>query len=116
MLELENEKSIAENFLKVMLEADDTGNYELFIKHYEEKDLVGFSIERFQNDIKHMQARNGMNLGYEYFGALKGYREGDHDGCFRFVWKGLYEKREALIVIGIHRKDDTWYINESSVR
>jgi hypothetical protein len=29
MLELENEKAIAENFLKVMLEADDTGNYSL---------------------------------------------------------------------------------------
>ena len=82
-----------------MLEADDTGNYERFIKHYEEKDLVDFSIECFQNDIKLMQARNGMNLGYEYFGALQGYREGDHDGCFRFLWKGLYEKREALIVM-----------------
>jgi hypothetical protein len=116
MPDLKNEKAIAEKFLKEMLEADDTGNYELFIKHYEEKDLVDFSMERFQNDIKHMQARNGMNLGYEYFGALQGYRDDNHDNCFRFVWKGIYEKRETLIVIGIHHKDDTWYINESSVR
>tara|TARA_R110001606_G_scaffold396782_1_gene571577 strand:+ start:2847 stop:3197 length:351 start_codon:yes stop_codon:yes gene_type:complete len=116
MPDLKNEKAIAENFLKKMLEADDTGNYELFIKHYEEKDLVDFSMERFQNDIKHMQAQNGMNLDYEYFGALQGYRDDSHDNCFRFVWKGIYEKREALIVIGIHHKNDIWYINESSVR
>ena len=28
----------------------------------------------------------------------------------------VYEKREALITIGIHRKGDNWYINESTVR
>ena len=115
MSELKNKQAIAEQFLKEMLEADDTGNYELFIKHYEEKDLVGFSPERFEQDIKHMQASNGRNLGYEYFGSLKGYRDDYHDGCFRFVWKGIYEKREALITIGIHHKNGTWYINESRV-
>ncbi|QUX92042.1 hypothetical protein CYL31_11745 [Marinomonas sp. A3A] len=85
MLELKNEKHIAEQFLQGMLKADDTGNYELFIKHYEEEDLVDFSPERFEYDIKHMQAKNGRNVGYEYFGALQGYRDGNHDGCFRFV-------------------------------
>jgi hypothetical protein len=116
MSDLKDEKAIAEAFLKEMLEADDTGNYDLFVKHYEAKDLIGFSIERFKNDIKHMQERNGMNLGYDYLGALKGYLDEDHDGCYRFVWKGLYEKREALIVIGIHRKNGIWYVNESSDR
>ena len=63
MPELKNERAIAEQFLKEMLKADDTGNYELFVKHYEEKDLVGFSPERFEHDIKHMQARNRKNFG-----------------------------------------------------
>jgi len=35
--------------------------------------------------------------------------------CYRFVWKDIYEKHEALIVIGIYRKSDTWYANEPSV-
>ena len=65
MLELKNEKHIAEQFLQEMLQADDTGNYELFIKHYEDQDLVDFSPERFEQDIKQMQARNGKNMGYE---------------------------------------------------
>ena len=116
MPELKTERAIAEKFLKEMLKADDTGNYELFIKHYEEKDLVDFSPERFEQDIKQMQARNGKNMGYEYFGGLKGYHDSKDDVCYRFVWKGIYEKREALITIGIHCKNDTWYINESSVR
>ena len=116
MPELKAERSIAEKFLKEMLKADDTSNYDLFVKYYEEQDLVDFSPERFEQDIKHMQARNGRNVGYEYFGALQGYRDGNHDGCFRFVWKGIYEKREALITIGIHCKDGTWHANESTVR
>jgi len=115
MPEFEREKAIAEGFLKEMLEADETGNYELLTKHYEEKDLIDFSPKRFEDDIKHMQERNGKNLSYKYFGSLQGYREDDHDGCFRFVWKGIYEKREALIVIGIHRKKNTWHVNTSLV-
>ena len=34
MPELKNERAIAEKFLKEMLKADDTGSYELFVKHY----------------------------------------------------------------------------------
>ncbi|RBP79157.1 hypothetical protein EBI01_17625 [Marinomonas rhizomae] len=116
MPELKAERAIAEKFLKEMLKADDTGNYELFIKHYEREDLIDFSPERFEQDIKQMHARNGKHMGYEYFGTLKGYHNGNYDNCYRFVWKGIYEKREALITIGIHYKDGTWYINESSVR
>ncbi len=51
-----------------------------------------------------MQARNDKNMGYEYFGALKGYHDGKRDACYRFVWKSIYEKREALITIGIYLK------------
>lgn len=116
MPELKAERTIAERFLKEMLKADDTGNYDLFVKHYEVQDLVDFSPERFEEDIKQMQARNGRNMGYEYFGVLKGYHDGKNDACYRFVWKGIYEKREALITIGIHYKDGTWYVNESTVR
>jgi hypothetical protein len=114
MTEFNSEKAVAESFLQEMLEADDTGNYELFIKHYEAKDLVNFSQERFESDIKQMVAKNGKIVSCEYFGMLQGcHEDGDY---FRFVWKGIYEKREALITIGIHSKANTWYINESSVR
>jgi len=119
-MQSKTELGIAESFLQKMLEADDSGNYDLYIKHFEPRDLIGFTKERFKNDIKQMHERNGMNVGYEYFGSLKAPREdstnadGHHEG-FRFIWKGIYEKREALIVIGIHKKDGTWYLNNASV-
>jgi hypothetical protein len=109
-----NEKAVAETFLKEMFEADDTGNYALFIKHYEAKDLENFSQKRFESDIKEMQARNGKHVSYEYFGVLEGQRR-DCDICLRFVWKGIYEKREALVTIGIHQKGEAWHVHESSV-
>lgn len=120
MPELTTEFAIAETYLKQMLEADDSGNYDLYIKHFESKDLIGFTKERFDRDVKQMHERNGLNVGYEYFGSLKAPREdstsanGHYEG-FRFIWKGIYEKREALIVIGIHKKDAIWYLNNASV-
>ncbi|WP_421853169.1 hypothetical protein [Marinomonas sp.] len=51
MPELKAERAIAETFLKEMLRADDTGNYALFVKHYEEEDLINFSPERFEQNI-----------------------------------------------------------------
>lgn len=115
MTDLKEERAIAEKYLKEMIEADDKGDYELFIKHIEESQLKGFSKEIFGADIKQMHARNGMNVGYEYLGSLKGMPQEDSEQSVRFVWKGIYEKREAVIIIGIHKKNDTWFKHQSSV-
>ena len=73
MPELKAERAIAEQFLKEMLKADDTGNYDLFVKHYEEEDLVDFSPECFEYDIKHMQAKSGLRVFWG-FTRLSGWQ------------------------------------------
>jgi hypothetical protein len=50
-----------ERYLKEMLKVDDSGDYDLYTKRYEEKYLQSFSREAFSNDIKHMHDRNGKN-------------------------------------------------------
>ncbi len=106
--------TIAEKYLKEMLEADDTINFELYTQRYEDKYLVNFCHERFSNDIKHMHARNGMNTGYEFLSTL---RHSSIDGLevFRFVYKGIYEKRDAVIELGIYKKNENWYVLQSAV-
>lgn len=106
--------AIAEKYLKEMLEADDTANFELYTKRYEEKYLVNFSKERFSDDIHGMHQRNGKNIGYEFLSAL---RNSKFDGLdiFRFVWKGIYEKRDAVIEIDVYKKNGDWYIIQSAV-
>ncbi|MDO6426852.1 hypothetical protein Q4489_07510 [Thalassotalea sp. 1_MG-2023] len=104
----------AEKYLKEMLEADDTANFELYIKRYEEKYLVNFSKESFSDDIKSMHERNGMNTGYEFLGLLRNTKFDDLD-VFRTVWKGIYEKRDAVIEMGLYKKNGNWYVIKSAV-
>lgn len=106
--------AIAEKYLKEMLEADDTNNFDLYTKRYEDKHLENFSREMFLHDIKGMHERNGMNMDYEFLCTLRNF---SYDGLdiFRFVWKGIYEKRDAVIEIDIYKKNGDWYIIESVV-
>lgn len=104
----------AEKYLKEMLEADDTANFELYINRYEEKYLANFSKKDFLDDIKSMHERNGMSTGYEFLSSL---RNSKFDGLdiFRFVWKGIYEKRDAVIEMGLYKKNGNWYVIKSAV-
>ncbi|ETX11669.1 hypothetical protein MUS1_10160 [Marinomonas ushuaiensis DSM 15871] len=45
-----------------MLEADDSGNYDLYIKHFELKDLIGFTKERFESDVKQMHEKMASGI------------------------------------------------------
>lgn len=108
------EQAIAETYLKEMLKADDTGDFELFIKRYESKYLGNFSREIHANDIKLMHERNGMNMGYEFLARLRN-QQIDNLDIFRFIWKGIYEKRDAIIEIAIYQRNGSWYVIKSSV-
>ena len=114
MVDSTEELAIAEKYLKEMLEADNTGNFDLYTKRYEEKYLVNFSREVFLNDIKCMNERNGLNIGYEFLGTLRNYNFNGLD-IFRFVWKGIYEKRDAVIEIAVYKKEGNWHVIESVV-
>lgn len=105
---------VAEQYLREMLEADDTADFELYTKRYEAKYLSNFTRERFLADIKGMHERNGMNTRYEFLGTL---RNADLNGkdIHRSAWKGVYEKRDAIIELGIYEKDGEWYVIKSSV-
>lgn len=78
------------------------------------KYLTNFSQEIFSNDIKAMHERNGMNKGYEFLSTL---RNASVDGLviFRSIWKGIYEKRDAVIDFGVYEKNGEWYVIKSAV-
>ena len=56
----------------------------------------------------------------EYLGSLKGHIDPDdrnkHPGCIRYVWRGVFEKNETLITMGIHTRDGKYYVNEIMYR
>ena len=106
--------AIAEQYLQEMLKADDTADFELYTKRFESQYLTHFTKDRFQHDIKDMHERNGANKGYEFLATLRPSRiEGME--VHRTVWKGIYEKRDAVIELVIYKKNDTWHIIQSAV-
>lgn len=114
MIEFTEELAIADKYVKEMLEADDSVDFELYIKRYEKKYLGNFSQKIFISDIEHMHKMNGMHTGYELLGALRNYKIDGLD-VFRSVWKGIYENRDAVIEMEIYKKNDVWHIIKSAV-
>ncbi|WP_028672386.1 hypothetical protein [Saccharospirillum impatiens] len=114
MKEQSEELVVAEKYLKEMLKADDTANFDLYIKRFEEKYLSGFTQDVFRNDIKNMHEENGKHTGYEFLGSLRNQKIDDLD-VHRTVWKGVYEKRDAVIEMGVYKKNGVWHVIRSAV-
>jgi hypothetical protein len=114
MTKKSEELKISETYLKEMLKADDAGDFELYVKRYEKKYLKEFTHERFSNDIKYMHESNGLNTGYEFLSTLRNSKVDDLD-IYRSVWRGVYEKRDAVIEIGVYKKNNIWHVIKSAV-
>ena len=109
------EIELAEEILSEMLAADKAGDYQAFIQRMETGDIEDFDETVFQNDIKAMREELGDYKSRVFLGALKGVEENGCSKCLRFVWRAVYEKNEALIVLGIHERDGQWYVNENTI-
>jgi len=108
-------RDIAERYLSDMLEADRTGDYEGFIKHFDKADLDDFDESIFLKDVELMREDLGTYKDRSYLGSLNGFKTPNHPNCLRFVWRAMYEKNEALITVGIHEKNGVWFVNENVV-
>ncbi|UTD54415.1 hypothetical protein [Halomonas sp. MS1] len=110
----QEELKIAEKYLAEMLKADQNRDYASFIKRYETVDS-GFSEDVFIKDVEAMKDELGTYKERVYLGSLNCSGKGSPQRSLRFVWRGIYEKNEALIVLGIHQNAGVWYVNENHV-
>jgi len=115
VIERQGELEIAEKYLAEMLEADRDGDYLSFIKHFETVDSKEFNENVFLRDVESMREELGAYKEHVYLGSLNCFHEDSHHRSLRFVWRGIYEKNDAIIVLGIHQKDDIWYVNENHI-
>ncbi|EKF73443.1 hypothetical protein A11A3_13860 [Alcanivorax hongdengensis A-11-3] len=110
-----DEIETAETFLTEMLEADRVGHYSSFIQHFDPAELEGFDEKAFLDDVALMRDELGAYQSRHFLGSLQGFQHEDRPQSRRFVWRAVYEKNEALIILGMHRKDGEWVVNESVV-
>ena len=114
--------ALAEQILDEMIEAEREGNddYKLFVKHFDDESLKDFGPTTFKREMMSCRIDLGAYISREYLGALKGHVDPDypdkHPECIRYNWRGIFEKNETLITLGIHKKDGEYFVNEIMYR
>ena len=108
----EKQLAIAEKYLDQMIAADAARDYDAWLAPYDSNHPdSNFTKEYFEGDADEMLVEMGEYQSRVYLGCVKGDNK-KLEGCLRFIWKGVYEKKEAIIVVGIHTRDGEWYANE----
>ncbi len=114
---MEVDKSLlafAEEVLDEMIEAESTeaGDYDLFVKHFDT--VEDFGPSRFKKELMCIREDLGDYKDREYLGALNGHIDPDqpdrYPGCVRFNWRGIFEKNETLITLGLFKKDGKYAV------
>ena len=114
--------ALAEQILDEMIEAESQGNenYELFVKHFDQGTLSDFGPTRFKKEMMCIREDLGEYKSREYLGYLKGHVDPDHPDkhpeCVRYNWRGIFEKNETLITLGIHKENGKYLVNEIMYR
>lgn len=114
--------ALAEKILDEMIEAEREGNenYELFVKHFDKETLSDFGPTRFKKEMMCIREDLGEYKSREYLGSLKGHVDPDypdkHPECVRYNWRGIFEKNETLITLGIHKEGSKYLVNEIMYR
>ena len=112
--------AFAEEVLSEMIEAESTeeGDYDLFVKHFD--DVDDFGPTRFKKELMCIREDLGDYKSREYLGALKGHIDPDnpnkHPESVRFNWRGIFEKNETLITLGLYKKDGKYVVREIMYR
>ena len=114
--------ALAEEILDEMIQAEREGqeDYELFVKRFDKDTLNDFGPSRFKKEIMCIHVDLGEFESRDYLGYLKGHVDPDypdkHPECIRYIWRGIFEKNETLITLGIHKQDGEYFVNEIMYR
>jgi len=114
--------AIAEQYLDEMIQAEleENADYEMFTQRFDKESLKDFGPSRFKKEMLCVNEDLGRYKSREYLGSLNGFVDPDdpdkHPGCIRYNWRGIFEKNETLITLGMHIVDGEYYVNEIMYR
>ena len=109
-------RATAERYLDEMLAAESDTDYRAFTRRFEPKDLEDFGESRFKKSMYAIREDLGEYRDREYLGSLRGFVDADRPdrrpGGVRHVWRGVFEKNETVIVVGLHERDGKVHVSE----
>ncbi len=105
-------KAAAEQFLDQMIEADRNRDFALFMKNFdseEYKTCKEYTKGNYLKDIDEHESDLGNYCSREYLGCVKGR----FPDSYRFVWKGICEKNDVVIIVGVVKKNSRFFVTEN---
>lgn len=112
--------ALAERYLDEMLAAEAAVDHAAFCAHFDPPDVERFGPTQFKKDMFAIREDFGDYVSRDFLGALKGRINPDrpdrHPNSTRYVWRGVFEKNETLIVVGLFDTDDGVKVNEFTYR
>jgi len=117
---ISDSQGIAEQYMDRIVEAFMEQNYEKAMQFYEEKFLVHSTEKGFRRDVLNSYEDLGAYVRREFLGSLRGESYPDEADTYpdhvRYVWRGIFEKNEGLLILGLYLKNDTYYTSDISCK
>jgi hypothetical protein len=105
----------AERFVDEMLEAGANSSYKKFTQRFEEKYLVHFTEKVFHREVRGIREEFGDYIDREFLGCLNGDADPEtvakYPSEIRYLWRGVFENDEVLMVACIYCKDGTHHVS-----
>jgi hypothetical protein len=105
----------AEQFVDEMLEGEAELSYAKFTQRFEKKYLIEFSERDFKREMREIREDYGDYVHREFLGCLKGNSDPEISAKYpkqlRYVWRGIFEKNELLMIAGIYCKNGTHHVS-----
>ena len=105
----------AEQFVDEIIEGGSEGSYEKFTQRFEEKYLVHFTEKRFLRQVREIREDFGQYKSREFLGCVNGDSDPENMAKYpnelRYLWHGVFEKNEVLMVARIYCKDGTYHVS-----
>jgi len=117
---LSKQRELADQYLDELLEAEKEVSHAKFTRRFEQQYIINFTERNFQRQMRNMQEEFGAYVKRMYLGCLKGEAESElrdrHPGLVRHIWRGIFERAELFLIVGIYHKDGTHYIANANFR
>lgn len=104
----------AEQYLDEVLESEEEASYEKFTRRCEKKYIVSFTEAKFLRDLRDIREDFGNYVSREFMGCVaaeKRDRDPRTENMVRYVWRGIFDKNDVLITMGIYHNDGTYYMD-----
>ncbi len=118
--DISEQQKIAEQYLDEMLNAKAELSYAKFTQRMTENLLEHFSEKRFLRSMGYLREDLGSYVSRKYLGAIDAWHESEpgdkHTKKTRHIWRGVFEKHEAFMTVGIYTKDRVQYVSGFNFR